>query len=128
MTNYSNPRMSATIENWPSGSKRVTATFEIESDKRGERAVRITTGAPKKLTYARKARIVDGDDGRTYIAELTAYNHITIMRGDMKFYHETIYDRDARYAEALRLFAKPVPIIDEFSTDEEVALANREGR
>jgi hypothetical protein len=28
---YSNPRMSATIENWPSGSKRVTAKFEIEA-------------------------------------------------------------------------------------------------
>lgn len=32
--------------------------------------MRVTTGAPKKLTYARKARIVDGDDGKTYIAEL----------------------------------------------------------
>ena len=45
---YSNPRMSATIEDWPSGSKRVTAVFTIEQHaKRGERAVRMTTGAPK---------------------------------------------------------------------------------
>jgi len=42
--NYSNPRLKAIIENWPNGSRRVTATFEIEHDpKRGERAVRTTT-------------------------------------------------------------------------------------
>jgi hypothetical protein len=98
--------MQATIENWPSGKHRVTATFAIEADpKRGERAVRTTTGAPKKLTFARKARIVDGDDGRTYIAELTIFAHITIMRGDMKFHHETIFASDPRYAELLALFA-----------------------
>lgn len=103
---YSNPRMSATIENWPSGSKRVTARFEIEQHpKRGERAVRTTDGAPKKLTFAKLARIVDGDDGRTYIAELTIYGSISIMRGDMKFQHETIHSRDPRYSEALELFA-----------------------
>ena len=105
MTNYSNPRMSATIENWPHGGKRVTANFTIESDKRGERAVRITTGAPKKLTYARKMRIVDGDDGRTYIAELSMYGHITIMNGDMKYSKETIFNGDPRMPELLALFA-----------------------
>jgi hypothetical protein len=66
---YSNPRMRAVIPNWPNGGKRVTATLEIEIVKgRGERAVRTTTGAPKKLTYADRMRIVDGDDGQTYIA------------------------------------------------------------
>ena len=103
---YSNPRMEATIENWPSGSKRVTARFEIEqTPRKGERAVRTTTGEPKKLTYAKLARIVDGSDGRTYIAEFTVYRHITIMRGDMKFSHETIHPSDARYPMALELFA-----------------------
>lgn len=102
---YSNPRMTATIENWPSGSKRVTARFEIEQGPRGERAVRTTTGEPKKLTYARLARIVDGSDGRTYIAEFTMYGHINIMRGDMKFSQETIFDRDPRFAMALEVFA-----------------------
>jgi hypothetical protein len=102
---YSNPRMNATIENWPSGSKRVTARFEIEQTKRGERAVRTTDGAPKKLTFAKMARIVDGSDGKTYIAELTMYGHISIMRGDMKFSQEAIFPRDERYAMALELFA-----------------------
>jgi hypothetical protein len=103
---YSNPRTAATIENWPSGTHRVTAYFSIETDaKRGERAVRVTTGAPKKLTFARKMRIVDGNDGRTYIAALTSYGHITIHRGDMKYHEETVFERDPRYAELLALFA-----------------------
>lgn len=105
MTDYSNPRMQAAIENWPHGSQRVTAIFTIEADKRGERAVRVTTGAPKKLTYARQMRIVDGDDGRTYIAARSAYAHITIMKGDMKFNHEVVHSGDARYPEMLKLFA-----------------------
>lgn len=102
---YSNPRMTATIENWPSGTKRVTARFQIEQTSRGERAVRITDGAPKKLTFAKLARIVDGDDGRTYIAEFTSYGFISIMRGDMKFQHETIFESNPRYPEVLELFA-----------------------
>lgn len=102
---YSNPRTTATIENWPSGSKRVTATFTVETDaKRGERAVRTTTGAEKKLTFARKMRIVDGDDGRTYIAALTDYGHITIHRGDMKYMEETVFEASERYPELLTLF------------------------
>jgi hypothetical protein len=97
--------MAAVIEDWPHGSKRVTARFEIEQTARGERAVRTTTGAPKKLTYEKQARIVDGSDGRTYIAELTAYGFICIMRGDMKFQHETIFENNPRYSEVLELFA-----------------------
>ncbi len=106
MTEYSNPRMSAVIENWPIGSKRCTATFEIEQASKGERGVRTTVGAPKKLTYARKARIVDGDDGRTYIAELTMYGFVSIMRGDMKVQHETVFADSPRYAAVHALFAE----------------------
>lgn len=112
MTTYSNPRMSAVIENWPSGNQRVTATFTIESHPtRGERAVRVTVGAPKRLTYARKVRIVDGDDGRTYIAELTAYGFVTIMRGDMKYQHEVIHEgeKPEAHAAALALFVGAAP-------------------
>jgi hypothetical protein len=105
MTIYNNPRLTAVIENWPSGSKRVTARFSIEADpKRGERAVRVTTGAPKKLTFARKMRIVDGDDGRIYIAIATR-SFITIHRGDMKFNEETVFEEDPRFPELLALFA-----------------------
>jgi len=106
MTTYSNPRLRATIENWPNGGKRCTAVFMIERTNKGERGVRTTTGAPKKLTYARKARIVDGDDGRTYIAELTMYGFVTIMRGDMKFQEEVIHENNPRHAEVLALFSE----------------------
>ena len=105
MTNYSNPRMAATIDNWPmGGSKQGVARFHIEVTPKGERGVRVTNGAPRILTYACKARIVDGDDGRTYIAELTKYGFISIMRGDFKYEHETIHGDDPRYRAALALF------------------------
>ena len=105
MTSYSNPRLSATIENWPSGSKRVTAVFSIESDpKRGERAVRVTTGAPVKITFARRMRIVDGDDGRTYIARDHGHGMVSIFRGDMKSEEETAHMPAPRYDELMRLF------------------------
>ena len=103
---YSNPRMRAEVGNWPHGSRRVTALFEIETHpQRGQRACRTTTGAARKLTFARQMRIVDGDDGRTYIAALSCYGHITIYRGDMKFHHETVFGRDGRYAGLRALFA-----------------------
>lgn len=105
MTAYSNPRMSATVEDWPSGSRRVTAVFTIEQvPGKGERAVRVTTGAPKKLTYAPRMRIVDGDDGRTYIVALTSYGHISVHLGDMKHSREAVFERDAGYAELRALF------------------------
>lgn len=59
--------------------------------------------APKKLTYAREMVIVDGDDGKTYIAQLSFYGHITIACGDMRFEHEVIHADSPRY-EALRSF------------------------
>lgn len=106
MTTYSNPRMSAVVNDWPHGARRVTANFEIEQvPGRGERAVRVTTGEPKKLTYTGKARIVDGDDGRIYIAERSpTYRHVSIMRGDMKYQHEVVHEGDPRYPELLKLF------------------------
>ena len=105
MTKYSNPRTAAVIEDWPNGSNRVTAHFSIECHPtRGERAVRVTTGAPKKLTFARKMRIVDGYDGRTYIAALTSFGHITIKQGDMKFDKESVFEREPDYAELKALF------------------------
>lgn len=113
-TTYSNPRMHARIEQWPWGRDlRTTATFVIETHPtRGQRAVRTTidpkTGRvskPKALTYARQARIVDGDDGRTYIAELGIYSQsISIMRGDMQLQAESITADDPRHAALLAMF------------------------
>jgi len=108
--NYSNPRTELTVNDWPYGKKRVQAVFSVESGPKGERAVRVTENPrggwnkPKKLTYAHKMRIVDGDDGRTYIAELTHFGFISIMKSDMKYQHETIPRGDSRYPELLNLF------------------------
>jgi hypothetical protein len=110
--------MEAIIENWPYGNQRTTATFRIETHPtRGQRGTRFTidprTGRPsalKTLTYARQARVVDGDDGRTYVAELTMYGFITVMRSDMKLESETIHERDPRYAATRALFDAPVTV------------------
>lgn len=94
---YTNPRTSAVIEGWPWGQKlRTTARFFIEANKYGERAGRILVDprsgrdcAPKFTTYAKAARIVDGSDGRTYIATLGQFNFsLQIVCGDMKYTRE----------------------------------------
>lgn len=111
---YSNPRMHAEIPDWPMGSnKRGVAFFSIEPKPgKGERGVRVTkcyvTGKiskPKVMTFATKAHIVDGDDGKTYIAELSVYGFVSIMQSNMQFQQETVFPRDPRHAELLALFA-----------------------
>lgn len=105
---YSNPRKLATFDNWPSGGKRVNCTFKVESNgKKGERVGRTTTGATKYDTYSPKVRIVDGDDGRTYIASLTKYGFIQIARSDFMS-HESFFQDNPRYAEIAALFNESV--------------------
>ncbi len=98
MTEYSNPRKSATFLDWPSGKYRVTCEFSVESNKKGERFKRVTTNpktglfnAPKTTTYCLQAFIVDGDDGRTYLMEWNLYGFISVMSSDMVHSHETIH-------------------------------------
>lgn len=95
---FSNPRKTATIENWPSGSRRVTATFEVEQTKRGQRIARTTTGKPKKTTYCRMMAIVDGDDGKTYLLGVSTYTEmITILSSDMKHSVRSVFDGDDEF-------------------------------
>jgi hypothetical protein len=111
MTTYSNPRLEAVIDNWPSGARRTTATLRVETvPGRGQRGTRTTidprTGrasAPKLLTYSRAVRIVDGDDGRTYFVEDDG-THITVMQSNMQFQAEVVWPRDDRYPALLALF------------------------
>ena len=111
MFEYSNPRKSLTVTDWPYGKFRTTATFEIESTKRGERAVRTTinpkngrVNKPKKTTYSLKTRIVDGPDNRTYIARLTEFGFISFTQSDLQHDAGNIHPKDEHYAEALALF------------------------
>jgi len=111
MMNYSNPQKELTVNDWPYGKNRVTAIFSIESGKKGERAVRVTENPrggwnkPKKLTFANKMRIVDGDDGKTYIIGLSNYGFITVMQSNMQYMSESIHQDDDRYQDVLDLFA-----------------------
>ena len=109
--NYSNPRMSLLVNDWPYGKLRTTVQFTIEPGKKGERASRTTinpkTGKinkPKTTTYAKKARIVDGDDSKTYIAELSEYGHICIMQSNLQYQQESIHPGDDDYQAAINLF------------------------
>lgn len=82
---FHNPRKEAVFTDWPSGSKRVTCTFKVEANKRGERIARTTTGKPKVTTYYDKIRIVDGDDGKTYmLAESKNYKMISVLSHNMQ--------------------------------------------
>jgi hypothetical protein len=105
MKTYSNPRMLAVIPDWPSGVRRVVATFQVEIRRDGQqRAIRTTTGAPKKLTYANRMRIVDGDDGRTYIAADHGHGMISIRQSNMQFQEECVHEGNPRYPDLLALF------------------------
>ena len=112
MPNYSNPRMTAVIPNWPSGARRVTAHFHIEQTPKGERAVRTTTGKPVVVTYSLRQRIVDGDDGRTYIVRAHGAGMVSISRGDMKIQEEVAHHPSPRYHELMELFAPPEPMVN----------------
>lgn len=110
---YSNPRMHAEIGNWPmGGTRRGVAIFNVESKAgKGERAVRVTrrdgetrVTSPKALTYARKVRIVDGDDGKTYVLNLTEFGFISVMQSNMQFGQEQVFYDNPRYAEIRALF------------------------
>lgn len=113
MTTYSNPRLEAVINDWPSGRHRTTATFRVEIvPGKGERGTRFTlhptTGQPnaaKKLAYAGKVRIVDGDDGKTYIIEWSAmYGFVSVMQSNMQFQEETIHPDNPQFDAVRKLF------------------------
>lgn len=113
--NYSNPRKKAIIQDYPIGSgARGTAIYSVEVVERAgkERAVRETEkrngtwAKPKKRTYADSVLIVDGDDGRTYILELSRmYGMINVMKSNMMHSQETIHEKEERYAKLLALFS-----------------------
>lgn len=109
---FSNPRDFAEFDDWPSGGNRVKCKFEIERKPGKTRVVRTTTDKfgywqkPKKNTYSADAKIVDGDDGRTYIIRLTSYGFIDIDKSDFYRAEDPVFQRDSpeRYEELIQLF------------------------
>jgi len=92
----SNPRKEDTIDGWPHGSRRVTAVFTHEKNKRGERIGRQTTGKPKYSRYYDRICLVDGSDGKTHMLA-DAGSHLSIMACDMKFHDFSVFPRDENY-------------------------------
>ena len=110
---FSNPRTTAVFENWPfGGSQRCRMEFKVESHStRGERCIRTSTtannrvGKPKKSTYSTMCRIVDGDDGKTYILEYNQiYNMIQVRESNLKCTAGTFYREDINYNELWLMF------------------------
>jgi hypothetical protein len=108
---YSNPRKSFTTDQWPYGKFKTTATFTVETGKNGERVSRVTVNPkngrenkPKTTTYADQVLIVDGDDGKTYIANLTVWGNISIMQSNLQYQHESLFPGDENYQEIRSLF------------------------
>lgn len=120
---YSNPRTFAEFPDWPYGRRfKTLCTFEVEAleiaGDHKERVIKTTinpqTGKankPKKTTFAVQARIVDGNDGKTYLIEQSKYGPtIYVKRWDF-FDHESIRQGDdaERYAEVRSLFDYHIP-------------------
>lgn len=108
---FSNPRLHAEFDDWPSGGKRVKCVFDVEHHpKRGYRVSRTTTGKPKYDTYGGKAAIVDGSNGKTYILQVAdAYGFIKISRSDFMDAtgdigrNAAVFGDDTEYADVLKL-------------------------
>jgi hypothetical protein len=111
--NYSNPRTFAEFADWPTGKHRTTCTFRVEGKPgHGERVARVTlhpiTGRPSKpktTTYGVRAAIVDGDDGRTYVATVTQYGSIYVMQSNLDYSAESIFPTDPRFGALLAAIA-----------------------
>jgi hypothetical protein len=131
---FSNPRLRAEFNDWPSGSHRVKCVFELEHKaKKGWKFYRTTqnpkTGLPNKpkgdIAYAREGAIVDGDDGRTYLIQRAGnYNFITVHSSDFKSaYFDTI--QGGVFPESSpELFAELNAMIDEANKTVDVGANN----
>lgn len=102
MLNLTNPRTEADCPNWPSGRRRVHAKFWCETNNRGTRVNRVTTGKPARTNYYLKALIVDGDDGRTYIIAHTRYNQMVLISGTLKDIQYFYSDESKEMYEQIR--------------------------
>lgn len=105
---FSNPRLKAEFSDWPSGRDRVKCEFFVEDN--GKKGVRVGRRTQKNGvwcktkydTYCKKAVIVDGNDGKTYLLILTNINSITVAYSD--FMHKVSYsDGNDEYKKLLNL-------------------------
>ena len=88
---FANPRHSASIPNWPAGTKNgevqyATCKFQVEfKPSKGFRVIKTVVGKPKVSTFGGRVAIVDGCDGKTYIIQKSQYSEaIYVYRHDFK--------------------------------------------
>jgi len=95
----SNFRKEETIQDWPiGGNRRGPAVFTHESNKRGQRLLRTTTGKPKPSTYYERVCLVDGSDGKThYIGWSSGF--LSVMSCNMEHQDFSIFSNEANFAE-----------------------------
>lgn len=106
-TVYSDPRLELVIEDYPlGGTKRGQCRFYVDKNpKRGARVGKVTTGKPSFTTFANRAAIVTGDDGRTYVLrDVKDYGFVDVSRSDFKT-HESVHKSSSpeRYATLMAL-------------------------
>lgn len=100
----SNFRKEDVFEDWPLGfRKRCTATFIHESNKRGQRIGRQTTGKIKYSTYYKHVCLADGSDGKVHYIGWTEYGFLSVMAGDMKYQDHAIFAGEDNFDEYKKL-------------------------
>lgn len=103
---FSNPRLVAEFDDWPSGRHKVKCKFDFESHpKRGMRIRRTTThpngtwNNPKLDTFGGPGAIVDGSDGKTYVLQFASLrDFIYIKRSDF-MQEAAVFPRDHQFEE-----------------------------
>lgn len=110
-----NPRLTATISDWPIGrSQTTTAVFTVEDKPgHGQRVSRCTQKASgdwakaKYTTYAPQFLIADGDDGRTYLVSRETLDAVFIWPGTMQG-SESVFQSSQpdRYRDLVKLFSE----------------------
>lgn len=107
-----------TVDNWPYGRLRTTATFEVESNKRGERVNRTTinpkngrVSKPKSTTYFKKMAIVEMEDGKTSVIGLCKdFPMVSRLPGTLST-SESFFPGDEEFEQILRLLEIPEEFI-----------------
>ena len=103
MFTLSNFRKEDTIQDWPLGSgRRGPCGFAHESNRKGQRILRTTTGKPKASTYYIRICLCDGSDGKTHLIGWSEYGFLSVLSADMKLSDGTIHPKDDNFEEYRR--------------------------
>lgn len=115
----SNFRKEDSIADWPIGrNQRATAVFAHETNKRGQRILRTTTGKPKASTYYDLICLADGSDGKTHLVGYSAgYRMLMVMSADMQHSDYTLHYGQEHYADYVGFVVSATSLVQ--MTDDE---------